>query len=198
MTSTGGLGLAGLHETVESVAAMSLDRHQITSPTPENVHYSSTKGEPYYGRLSSLYHTLDAAVIPQLERAIIYGSVRAFKEALGLFQTFPDESRHHPVTTIEHANMLFRQWSLSDCCRVLEEALEFGCRNASDINDPGVYTLLRITLGKLHVFTKGDFTQARDSMREVKAWLIQTPVAEYTDLKVEGTDLNNGSLLVYR
>ena len=198
MTSTGDLGFAGLHETIESVAAMSLDRHQISCPTSENVYYSSTKGEPYYGRLSSLYHTLDAAVIPQLEQAIIYSSVRAFKEALGLFQTFPDESRHHPVITVEHANMLWRQWSLSDCCKVLEEALEFGCRNASDINDHGVYTLLRIFLGKLYVFTKGDFTQARDSMREVRAWLIQTPVAEYTDLEVEETDSNNGSFLLNR
>lgn len=196
MISTGDLGFAGLRETIESVATISLDRHQSSYPTSENVYYSSTKEEPYYGRLSSLYHTLDAAVIPQLEQAIIYSSVRAFKEALGLFQTFPDESRHHPVITVEHANVLWRQWSLSDCCKVLEEALEFGRSNASDINDHGVYTLLRIVLGKLYVFTKGDFTQARDSMREVRAWLIQTPVAEYTDLEVEETDSNNGSFLL--
>ncbi len=198
MTSSRDLGFAGLHETIESVAAMSLDRHQISCPTSENVYYSSTKGPPYYGRLSSLYHTLDAAVISQLEQAIVYSSVRAFKEALGLFQTFPDESRHHPVITVEYANMLWRQWSLSDCCKVLEEALEIGCEIASDINDHGVYTLLRIFLGKLYVFTKGDFTQARDSMQEVRAWLIQTPVAVYTDLEVEETYSNNGSFLLNR
>ena len=174
---------------------MSLDRRQSSCPISENGYSSSTKGDPYYGRLSSLYHTMDAAVIPQLEKAIIYSSVRAFKEGLRLFQTFPDESRYHPVITIEHANMLWRQWSLSDCCKVLEEALEFGCKDAGDINDHGVYTLLRIFLGKLYVFTKGDFTQARDSMREVRARLVQTPVAEYTDLEVKGTDSNNETFL---
>lgn len=186
MTSTGDLGFAGLHKTIEGVAAMSLDRHQDPLPTSKTVYDSSSKRISYYGRLSSLYHTLDAAVIPQLEQAIIYSNVRAFKEALGLFQTLPDESRHHPVIAVEHANMLWRQWSLLDCCKVLKEALEFGYKNASDINDHGVYTLLRIFLGKLHVFTRGDFTQARDSMREVRAWLIQTPIAEYTDPEVNG------------
>lgn len=198
MTSSGDLGFAGLHETIESVAAMSFDRHQISCSISENVYYSSTKGETYYSRLSPLYHLLDAAVIAQLEQAIIYSSVRAFKDASRLFQTFPDESRYHPIITFEHANMLWRQWSLSDCCKVLEVALEFGRENAIDINDHGVYTLLRIFLGKLCIFTKGDFTRARDSMREVRAWLIQTPVAEYTDLEVEETDLNNGSVLLNR
>jgi len=196
MTSAGDLGLAGLHGTIDSVAAMSLDRLQIPCSSSETVYQSPTKGEPFYGRLSSLYHTLDAAVIPQLEQAIIYSIVRAFKEALGLFQTFPDESRHHPVIAAEYANMLWRQWSLSDCCEVLEEALDFGCRNASEINDHGIFTLLRIFLGKVYVFRKGDFTQARDSMREVRAWLIQKPVAEYTELQVGDPDSNNGVSLL--
>ena len=100
--------------------------------------------------------------------------------------------------TFEHVNLLWRQWSLSDCCKVMEEALEFGSSNASDINDHRVYTLLRLFLGKLYTFTNGDFTQARDSMREVRAWLIQTPVAECTDLEVEETDSNSGSFLLNR
>ena len=198
MASTKDLAFAGLHETIEKVATMSLDPQQISCPASENVYYSSTKEEPYYGRLSSLYHTLDAAVIPQLEQAIIFSSVRAFKDALGLFQTFPAHSRHHPVIAIEHASMLWRQWSLWDCCKVLEEALDFGCKNASDINDHGIYTLLRIFLGKLYVFNKGDFTQARDSMREVRAWLMETPIADYTDIEVKETVSSHGIFLLSR
>ena len=183
MTSTGDLGFVGLSETL---GTMSIDQHQSSSSTSKSAHSSSAQGEPLYGLLSSLYHILDTSIIPRLEQAIIYSSIRAFKEASELFQTFPGELCHHPVIAVEHAQMLWRQWSLLDCSKVLEKALEFGHRNARDINDHGIYTLLRIFKGKLNVFTKGDFTLARDSMREVKAWLIETPISEYADIEVGG------------
>ena len=63
-------------------------------------------------------------------------------------------------------------------------ALDWGNQNATDFHERGIYTLLRIFLGKLVVFTKGDFTQAWDSMKEIRAWLAQVPISEYSDIEV--------------
>ena len=139
---------------------------------------------PYFSTLSSLYSTLDEATISQLEQAIILGRVRAFKESLEIFKSIPDQLRHNPVIAIEYAQMLWRQWSLSECSVVLEEALEFAHKNANSVNDHGIYTLLRILKGKLNVFTKGDFTVARDAMREMRIWLAETPINAYGDIEV--------------
>ena len=166
------------------INTMSINRHEPPSSSSKEACSSSSKDGTYYGRVSSFYHTIEPAIVPQLEQAIVYGEVRAFREASELFEKLPSESHHHPVIAIEHAQVLWRQWALFDCRNALQTAVDWGHENATDFNERGIYTLLRIFLGKLMVFTKGDFTQARDSMKEVRAWLTRVPISEYSDIEV--------------
>ena len=183
MASTGVLAPDELSRKFNTV---SIHTHELQSPVSEETSSSSSRAGPYYGRLSSLYHALDPAIISQLELAIVYGELRAFDKASEIFEKLPNEFNRDPVIAIEHAQVLWRQWSLHDCRDVLQLALDWNRQNAADFNDPGIHTLLRVFLGKVVVFTKGDFTQARDSMLEIRAWLTEVPVSEYSDLEVRG------------
>ena len=177
-------GVTAPDELAQKFNTLSTNTHEPQSPVSQEQSSSTSKSGPYYGRLSSLYHTLNPAIISQLEQAIIYGEVRAFEKASELLEKLPTECHHHPVIALEHAQILWRKWSLHECRDVLQLALDWSFQNATDYNDRGIYTLLRIFLGKLVVFTKGDFTQARDSMMETRAWLTRVPVSEYSDLEV--------------
>lgn len=137
-----------------------------------------------YGSLSSQYFTLHPVFIPQLEKAILLCHVRAFKEALVIFNSFPFELRHHPIVAYEHAMVYWYQWSLLDCAKVLQDALAPEAR-AINFNQYGIYTLLRVFAGKLDLFTKADFRRGRDGIREIRAWLVNTRFETYDDIEVE-------------
>lgn len=171
-------------ELSQNLNSVSIDEHLVPSSAYLMACSSSGNEGPYYGRFASLYHILDPSIIPQLEQAILYGDVRAFQESSELFEKISKEFKYHPIIALEHAHMLWRQWSLLDCRKVLESALAWGQQNAKDVKDHGIYTLLRVLLGKLVVFTKGDFTQARDSMKEIRTWLARYPISKYSDIEV--------------
>ena len=162
-----------------------VNRHLPPSSASWKDILSSDKEGAYYGRYASLYHTLEPSVVPQLEQAILYGDLRAFQLSTELFDKIPKDLKHHPIIALEHAQILWRQWSLLECRKVLEAALAW--REHQDtvgVYDHGIYILLRIFLGKLVVFTKGDFTQARDSMKETRTWLTGLPISKYSDIEV--------------
>ena len=177
-------------ELSQKFNTMSIGTHEPQSPVSKETSSSSGRTGPYYGRLSCLYHTLDPAIISRLEQAIVYGELRAFDKASEIFEKLPADFHHHPVIALEHAQFLWRQWSLHKCRDVLEQALDWSFQNATDFNDRGVDKLLRVFLGKVAVFTKGDFTQARDSMIEIRAWLKRVPMSDYSDLEVRVSKAN--------
>lgn len=139
-----------------------------------------------YGLLSSLYHTLEPSTIAQLEKAILFSRVRAFYDCYAIFEALPLNQLNHPIVAFEHCEAHFRHWLLSDCERILQEAFSWAEGNNKNDKTPGVYTLLRLWLAYIQVFTKADFTRGRDSMREVRSWLSETPVDAYDELKVRG------------
>ncbi|KAL8726743.1 MAG: hypothetical protein Q9166_006538 [cf. Caloplaca sp. 2 TL-2023] len=94
------------------------------------------------------------------------------------------DSRHHPVVAYEEFLVYWAQWKLADSARILEAALSQAHENGKDTESYGLYTLLRIALGKTEVFTKGDFTKARDGMREVRRWLADVTLDQYTDVQI--------------
>lgn len=151
---------------------------------PLSVARDSQSGYIRYGTLWSLYDTLDSATISRLENAILYSELRAFKKSLAIFDAFAADLRHHPVIAVEHSMTHWLEWRLLDAAERLEETLDWAEENDEDISAPGIYTLLRIVLAKVEVFTKRDFTKARDSMKELMAWLAKTPVDQYTDVQV--------------
>lgn len=141
-------------------------------------------GHARYGTLWSQYDTLDDATISRLESAILYSELRAFEQSRAIYDAFPADIRHHPVVAIEQAMMHWLEWRLLDAAETLKDSLYWAQKNGKDINRPGIYTLLRIVLAKVEIFTKRDFTKARDSMKELMAWLAKVPVEQYTDVQV--------------
>lgn len=132
-----------------------------------------------YGSLWSQYHTLDAAMIPRLEKAVLYRHVRALKESLAIRDAFSVRIRHHPIVAFETSLSFWALWRLWDCADVLRDALDWAdCNNSRESNGPGIYTLLRATLGLTEIYNTGDFTQARDSLVEIRTWLMTTPIDE--------------------
>lgn len=157
-------------------------------PDWENV---SDAREFKYGSLPSQYDTLDASTTMQLEQAALCCHMRDFQAALSALDAFPAEIRHHPVVAFEHSQVYWLEWSLLDCARILREALTWAEENRADVDEHGIYTLLRACLGKLEVYTRGDFTLARDAMREVNGWLSSISIEQYTDVQVFKTPGRN-------
>lgn len=163
-------------QVLKSIEGLHLQQHNdISQPKPI----------VRYGSLWSQYHTLDASTIVSLEKAVLYRYVRAFKESLAIHDAFPNEVQLHPIVVFEKSLTLLALWRLKDCVDILQEALNKAKYNSSEESDaPGIYTLLRVTLGSTNIYAKGDFTQARDSLVEIRKWLLTTPVDEYNDLQV--------------
>lgn len=137
-----------------------------------------------YGSLSSLYDTLDASTTARLEEAALCCHMRDFQAALTILDAFPVEIRHHPVVAYEHSQIYWLEWSLLDCARILREALMWAEENRDDVDERGIYTLLRVSYGRIEVYNKGDFTLARDAMRETSGWLSNIPIEQYTEVQV--------------
>lgn len=137
-----------------------------------------------YGSLSSQYDTLDASTTAQLEQAALCCHMRDFQAALVILDALPLEIRHHPVVAFEHSQVYWFDWSLLDCARVLREALVWAEENRADYAENGIYTLLRVSFGRMEVYNKGDFTMARDAMREINDWLSNTSIEQYTEVQV--------------
>ena len=137
-----------------------------------------------YGSLSSQYDTLDASTIAQLEQAALCCHMRDFQAALTILESFPVDIRHHPVVAFEHSQVYFLDWSLLDCARVLRDALIWAEENRPDVDEHGIYTLLRLSFGRTQVYNHGDFTFARDAMRKVNGWLSNIPIQQYSEVQV--------------
>ena len=153
-----------------------------TDLNDEKLLYS--KFDSYYGTLPSEYGTLKPEAVSLLEKIILLYGLRSFQKTQALFDNFAAEEKYHPVVVFEHALMHLKQWTFLDGAEVLEEALSWAQANVKGFEKPGIYTLLRIFQGIMDSLTKGDFTKGRDSMREVRRWLIDVPLSKYTDVQV--------------
>jgi hypothetical protein len=143
-----------------------------------------TSSNCHYGLLPSLYGSLEPTAVTLLEQAALYYRVRAFTESFAIFNAFPPSQLQHPVIALEHSIAHMHRWSLLDCERVLRESLAWGEANAPDFEKPGIYTVLRLGLGAVQIWRRGDLTKARDSMMELRIWLADKPIALYNELEV--------------
>ena len=137
-----------------------------------------------YGTITSQYNTIPASAATILEGAALHCRIRAFEDCQSLLDSVDPELRLHPVVAYEQFQCYWSQWRLLESAKVLEDALHWAKKSGKNAQVYVIFTLLRITLGKAEVFTKGDFTRARDSMREVKKWLRSLPYEQYTDVQV--------------
>lgn len=169
--------------------AFSMAPQQILDLSQTSISGLDSSKSEMYGALLLYYDSLDPPTIARLEKAILFCHVRAFKKAAEIFESFSIELRHHPVIAYEHSMVYWCQWSLLSCAKVLQEAFTWAETAAESLDQPGIYTLLRVFAGKVDVFTKADFTKARDSMREIRTWLLNVPYNQYTDIQVKSKNV---------
>lgn len=138
-----------------------------------------------YASLLSQHDHLDGATIAKIEEAAMCCHLRDFQAALCIFDALPVEILQHPSVVYERSQVYWLDWSLYKCEKVLEEGIAWGKDHTPDSAKPGIYTLLRIALGRVRAMTRGNLTQGRDGLREVRRWLHNTPVRDYTDIQVK-------------
>lgn len=137
-----------------------------------------------HGNLWSQYHTIDPAAIAPLEQAILYYRVRAYDQSKAILDAFPPDLKHHPVIAFERCQTYWLDWKLKDCLNVLRVAIDWAEAHGKVDNASGIYTSMRMSLAGAEVLVDADFFKARDSLREIKRWLVKTPIYEYTDVQV--------------
>ncbi|ERF75709.1 hypothetical protein EPUS_01539 [Endocarpon pusillum Z07020] len=154
-------------------------------PLPAPLEIEPSPSVERHGNLWSQYHTLDPAAIAPLEQAILHYRVRAYDQSKAIFDAFPPELKHHPVIAFERYQTYWLDWKLKDCLNVLREAITWAEAHGKVDDASGIYTLLRMSLARAEVLVNGDFSKARDSLREIKRWLENIPIDEYTDVQVQ-------------
>lgn len=137
-----------------------------------------------YVSLLSQRDDLDVATIAKIEEAAMCCHLRDFQAASSIFDALPVEISKHPFVVYERSQVYWLDWSLYKCEGVLEEGNAWGKDHAPDSVKLGIYTLLRMALGRVRAMTRGNLTDGRDALREVKQWLLDVPVRDYTDVQV--------------
>lgn len=135
-----------------------------------------------YSPISPLYHSLHTPEVPKLDQAVLYGQTRAFQESLAIFESFTTTVKQHPVIAYEYSTVLYAQGRPKDSASVIKDALQHQEQQQADAL--GIYKLLRLSLACMNVFSEGNFVQVRDSVKEIRSWLISMPIEDYTPLQV--------------
>ena len=137
-----------------------------------------------YSSLLSQLDGLDTATIAKTEAAALCCHLRDFKAAWCIFDALPVQVAQHPLIVYERSQVYWLDWSLYKCEKVLEDGIAWGKDHTTDSANPGIYTLLRIALGRVRAMTRANLTQGRDALREVRRWLLNVPIEDYTDVQV--------------
>lgn len=140
-----------------------------------------------YASLPSQHDGLDISTMAKIREAALCCHLRDFQAALCIFDALPVETTQHPVIVYERSQVYWLDWSLYKCERVLEEGIAWGKDHMPDSAEPGIYTLLRIALGRVRAMTRGNLTEGRNALREVRRWLFNVPVKDYSDVQVESS-----------
>jgi hypothetical protein len=134
--------------------------------------------------LSPMYEDFHTPEIPNLDQAVLYGQVRAFRESLVIFDSFSTDVRQHPVVAFELSCVLYAQGRPKDSATAIKKSLlrDQPHPDVEAISD--IYKLLRLLLAVMEVFCEGSFVRGRESIKEIRAWLHSTPIENYTPLQV--------------
>jgi len=139
------------------------------------------------GRFRSLYVTLDEDTALKLDKAVLYGKVGAYEDALALIASIPPELQCSAVISVERSLLLWNQRKYLQAAEILRKAIAFAQSEGKDVRTHGIYTLIRLLLGNAEYNTEGDFTSARDSMQETRLWLQSVAIEKLDDVQVSCT-----------
>lgn len=138
-----------------------------------------------YVSLPSQQGHFDHATMAKIEEAAMCCHLRDFQAALRILDALPMETLQHPAVVYERSQVHWLDWSLYQSEKVLEEGITWRRDHAPDSADPGIYTLLRMALGRVRAMTRGNLTEGRDALREVRRWHLNVSIDDYTEIQVE-------------
>lgn len=150
-----------------------------------------------YISLPSQCGTIDDLYMGQLEEAAMCCHLRDFKAALRIFKTLPPDIRHHPAVVFEESQVNWLDWSLYESEEVIRAGIAWGKEHAPKFADAGIYSLLRMALGRVRAMTHGNLIEGREGLREIRHWLREVPVEKYTDVQVRHPLLFHFALIIY-
>lgn len=111
----------------------------------------------FRGSNTSLYSTLDALAVENLEQAIHLTNLGYYEKAISIFEHKLSEFRHIPVVVIERADLHFQRYQFG----VTRGVLEDGLRYSSDVDlDRAEYRLILLYLAVIRCYSKGDLRSA--------------------------------------
>ena len=144
-----------------------------------------------YAPLLSQHDDLDTATMARIEEAVMCCHLRDFQAALCIFDALPVEIAQHPLIVYQRSQVYWLDWSLYKCEKVLEEGITWAKDHTPNSAEPGIYTLLRASLGMVRMLTRGNLTEGRNALREVRRWLSNVSVEDYTSVQVKAASFSS-------
>lgn len=139
----------------------------------------------FYGVNTSLYTSLSAEHVSDLEHAIYCTITGQYATARSLFESRLSSVKVVPVVAIERAELAYRQGRYKEIWEILEEVLpDFPNEGTEHDIEDAPYHLMRILHALAAIRYKGIVEPAKREILRVRNWLVDTPIDSYTDIQV--------------
>lgn len=139
----------------------------------------------FYGVNTSLYTSLSAEHVSDLEQAIYCTMTGQYAAARSLFESRLSSVKAVPVVAIERAELGYRQGRFKEIWEMLEEVLpNLPNKDAEHDMEDAPYRLMRILHALAAIMYKGTVEPAKRETLRVRNWLSDTPIDSYTDVQV--------------
>ena len=137
---------------------------------------------PYRGLYTSLYESLPAEAVQDIERAIWFKITGKTDNARAVFAHDLKAFRDFPVVIIEMADLEFEAGRWGAAWRVLDSKL-IELKEASANLDSPEHRLMALTRAMLGTRHRGDLAAAAHEIERTQSWLRDVPVTDYTDIQ---------------
>ena len=139
--------------------------------------------QPYTGVNTSLYSTLDAQSITQLEQAIALTDYGQYSDAQQIYGKALLSQRLKPVVVLGRAELALKQYKIGELFRICDESLDDASRQNMDL-EAAAFRLIALMRAFAAYSHKGVCEPAVAESSRAQGWLEDTPVTEYSDLQV--------------
>lgn len=173
----------GIESTIHSFPTPQLPIVIFQTNASEAVRYTIMASYPYWGIHTSLYRSLPVESIRSIERAIWLKMTGRANDARAVFDHELKSSTKFPVVTIEYADLELEAGRWGRAWRMLDSALA-NATEANDDLDAPEYRLMALTRAMLGTRHRGDLVSSVQEIKRSHSWLLNVPVAEYTDIQV--------------
>ncbi|OBT46348.1 hypothetical protein VE00_02777 [Pseudogymnoascus sp. WSF 3629] len=136
----------------------------------------------YRGLYTSLYDSLSAEAVKDVERAIWFKMTGRPDKGRAIFDNDLMAFGNFPVVVIERADLEFETGRWGAAWRILDSKLRELKEANADLDLPE-HRLMALTSAMLGARHRGDLASAACEIERTQHWLRDVPVADYTDIQ---------------